>query len=142
MTADLISTLTRTPKVLDSEYPWTLDDLPSRDTLVECFADGQPHNMSLGIARGFKLNDLPVELKMAYRIIKSCIHPIDSKDPITYDWSLCLYAVWTHTSIDFGTVAMAIMKMMPFGKPVLLPFGSLITQIAKHHGISTEGMIM
>lgn len=98
--------------------------------------------MSLSTTGGFKLNDLPVDLRLVYRIIRSRIHPIDSKDPITYEWALYLYAVWAHILINFGTLTMAIMKTIPYSKSVLLPFKALITQIVEHYDISIEGMIM
>jgi hypothetical protein len=59
---------------------WPSNDIPPRSPLVECFTDGKPHNNALGAVDGFKLNDLHVELRMAYhRIIKSLIHPIDQQ---------------------------------------------------------------
>lgn len=62
---DLISTITHTPRVLESVYPWPLNDMPPRSSLVECFADRKPHNMNVEGVGGFKLNDLPVDYRMA-----------------------------------------------------------------------------
>lgn len=87
---------------------------------------------------GFKLNNLPVDYMMAYWVIMSRIHLIKSKDPIIYDRVLCLYAQLTHVPIDFSTVTVTLMKLIPFsGKTVPFPFESLITQIAEHFEIST-----
>lgn len=99
--------------------------------------------MALSTFGGFRLSHLPVDLRLVCRIIRSHIHPVDSKDPIAYERALYLYAIWTHNPINFGNIAMALMKLVPFSnKNLLLPIGALITQIAKHHGISTKGTTM
>lgn len=95
--------------------------------------------MSLSTSGGLKLNDVPIDLILVCRIVRSCIHPIDSKDPITYEQSLCLNAVWAQIPINCGTLTKGIMKMIPHSKPVLLPFGSLIIRIVEHFGVSTVG---
>jgi hypothetical protein len=93
VTAKLISTLIGTARVIDSPYPWTFNDQPPQEVLISSFYSGGAHNLSLSTTRGFKLNDLPTALRLTYRILESCIHPIDRKDPITLERSLCLYAV-------------------------------------------------
>ena len=45
VTPTLIGCITGAPCVRDLVYPWPRDCLPSRAILVECFAEGCPHQM-------------------------------------------------------------------------------------------------
>jgi hypothetical protein len=45
VTLNLISTITRVPQVCNSEYPWSVDHLPTQAEMVACFVEGCPHRM-------------------------------------------------------------------------------------------------
>lgn len=68
------------------------------------------------------------------------IFPVVRQATVTYDRALSLYALLTHPSIDFGSLAlMNMMGVRQTGTNTSLPYGALITRIAEHAGVSLVG---
>lgn len=109
---DLISALTHTPRMPDSVFPWSTKDALPRSALMECLAERRPHAMAVEGTEGFKLNNLSTKLRIMYKIVMYRIQPIKSKNPITFDQALYLYAILTRRPIDYATVIITLMRQV------------------------------
>lgn len=99
--ADMISTITHTPRVPDLVYRWAVAERPLRSALEECFTEGRPHGVILEGAGGFALGSRTMEARLVYRIIASRVYSIKSINRITFERGMCLYTVLTHVLLDF-----------------------------------------
>jgi hypothetical protein len=139
--SDLISTITRVPRVHNPEYPWPVDNLPTHAEMVACFTEG-PHQMEVEGECSFQVHDFSNEVRCIYQVVMSHVLLVLSLTMITMDRARCLYALLTKTSIDYGSVVtVAMMSVRHADSYTALPYGALIVRIILHTGVDNDGMI-
>jgi hypothetical protein len=142
VTPDLISAITKAPRVRTLEYPWPVDHLSTQAEMVACFTEGRLHRMETEGEGSFEVHDFSNEVRCIYRVVMSCVLPVLSLTMITMDRARCLYALLTETSIDYGSVVtVAMMSVRHADSCTTLPYGVLITRIVQHAEVDTDGMI-
>jgi hypothetical protein len=142
VTLNLISTITEAPWVRNPEYPWPVDHLPTRVEMVECFAEGRPHQMETKGKSRFQIHDFSNEVRCIYRIVMSRVLPVLSLTLITMEKARCLYVLLTEATIDYGSIIMTTMMLVWVAdSSTTLPYVALITWIVQNTGVVTKGMI-
>lgn len=86
---------------------------------------------------GFQISALQDDDRMTYAVMINRFFPIQSLATVTYDRVLCLYALLTHSSIDYGSFMLSMMMGVRLARLVTsLPYEALVTRIAEHAGES------
>jgi hypothetical protein len=84
----------------------------------------------------FQMSDFSNNVRCIYHILASRVLPVISHTMITIERAHCLYAMLTEAPIDYGSVVTTtMMSVRLLDKGFALPYGALITRIAKHAGV-------
>jgi hypothetical protein len=128
--------------VRNPEYPWPVDHLPIRAEMVECFAEGHPHQIETKGESSFQIHDFNNEVRCIYRVVISHILPMLSHTMITIDRARCLYTLLTKATINYGSVVMVTtMSVWHTDTCTTLSYEALITRIIQNVRVVTECMV-
>jgi hypothetical protein len=97
--------------------------------------------MELDRKGSFQMSDFNNDVQCIYHILASQVLLVISHTMITIERARCLYALLTEVPINYGSlVTSTMMSVRLLDKGFTLPYGALITRIAKHFRVDMIGL--